>query len=389
MSTPGALPVSFAANGDLLDIAPSAGALLGIDPDLLCGSGFFERVQVGDRVGFLCAMAELRDGAPYRKVALRLRLPGNGEGNAAVHRPLLVELARVAASDVSFVGNLTDNSEVADLRAALAAVTESKVGLEQAKSRFLAAVSHELRTPLNSIIGFSDMLLCEIHGALANDRQREHVEIVREAGNHLLAVVNSILDVSKIEAGSYATNPEPFRFHEAAVLCAAMVAPQAEQKGVSLNLDVPAAVGEIRADRRAVQQMLINLLSNAIKFTPKGGEVNVGAKRLGSLLHFWISDTGIGIAADDLSALGTPFAQVRNDYTRHLEGTGLGLALVKGLVSLHEGSMSIDSTPGKGTTVTISLPVAGPSIADGEGERSQRQVNVLAEEQDGPLRKAS
>jgi two-component system, cell cycle sensor histidine kinase DivJ len=385
----GRIAVSFAASGDLLDIAPSAAGLLGIDPDLLYGSGFFERVQVGDRVGFLCALSELRDGAPYRKLELRLRLPGKGEGNAAIHRPLLVELVRVGGDDVSFAGNLSDNSEVAELRAALAAATESKISLEHAKSSFLAAVSHELRTPLNSIIGFSDMLLCEIHGALANDRQREHVAIVREAGSHLLAVVNSILDVSKIEAGSYATNPEPFPFHEAAVLCGAMVSPQAEQKGVALNLEVQPTLGEINADRRAVQQILINLLSNAIKFTPKGGSVKVGAKRLGSMLHFWISDNGIGIAADDLSGLGTPFAQVQNDHTRHFEGTGLGLALVKGLVSLHEGSMSIDSMPGKGTTVTISLPVDGPSAAGGEDTLAHLPVNAPEEEENGPFRKAS
>ena len=385
----GRVAVRFAANGDLLDIAPSAGNLLGIDPDLLCGSGFFERVQVGDRVGFLCAMAELRDGAPYRKVELRLRLPGNGEGSAGVHRPLAVELVRVGGDDVTFMGSLSDNSEVTELRAALVAATENKVTLEQAKSKFLAAVSHELRTPLNSIIGFSDMLLCEIHGKFANERQREHVEIVREAGNHLLAVVNSILDVSKIEAGSYATNPEPFPFHEAAVLCGAMVGPQAEQKGVVLNLDVQPAVGEIKADRRAVQQMLINLLSNAIKFTPKGGEVSVGANRIGSMLHFWVNDTGIGIAADDLTKLGTPFAQVQNDYTRQFEGSGLGLALVKGLVSLHEGSMSIDSAPGKGTTVTISLPVDGPSLGDSEESLAQVPVNASEEGKDGSFRKAS
>jgi cell cycle sensor histidine kinase DivJ len=379
----GRVGVRFASNGDLLDITPSAGDLLGIDPDLLCGTGFFERIHVGDRVGFLCAMAELRDGMQRRKTELLLRLPG-GHGATAVYRALAVELVRESGDGESFRGYLTDNTEMADLRAALAAATNNRASLEQAKSRFLAAVSHELRTPLNSIIGFSDMLLCEIDGKLANERQREHIEIVRQAGNHLLAVVNSILDVSKIEAGSYATNPEPFEFHEAVDLCVAMINPQAEQKRVALKLDVPRSLGEIRADRRAVQQMLINLLSNAIKFTPEGGKVAVGAKRVGSLLHFWVSDTGIGIAADDLTRLGTPFAQVRNDYTREFEGTGLGLAVVKGLVSLHDGSMSIDSTIGSGTTVTIGLPVTGPN------EILTRLPETASEEgRDGALRKAS
>ncbi len=112
-------------------------------------------------------------------------------------------------------------------------------------------------------------------------------------------------------------------------------------------MDISPVNGEIKADRRAVQQMLLNLLSNAIKFTPDGGEVSLGAKRIGSRLHFWVSDTGIGIAADDLSRLGQPFTQVQNDYTRQFEGTGLGLALVKGWWPLHEGTMSIDSAFGK------------------------------------------
>ncbi|TIW81513.1 MAG: PAS domain-containing sensor histidine kinase, partial [Mesorhizobium sp.] len=109
-----------------------------------------------------------------------------------------------------------------------------------------------------------------------------------------------------------------------------------------------------------VQQMLINLVSNAIKFTPDGGDVVVGAKRIGSRLHFWVRDTGIGIAEEDFANLGKPFMQIQNDYTRRFEGTGLGLSLVKGLVALHEGTMSIESMPGEGTTVTISLPVSGP-----------------------------
>ena len=166
-----------------------------------------------------------------------------------------------------------------------------------------------------------------------------------------------------------------------------MISPQAEQKGVALKLDVPPSLGEIRADRRAVQQMLINLLSNAIKFTPEGGQVAVGAKRVGSVLHFWVSDTGIGIAADDLTRLGTPFAQVQNDYTREFEGTGLGLAVVKGLVSLHDGSMSIDSAIGSGTTVTIGLPIEGPFSGN---DRLTRLPETASEEgKDGALRKAS
>jgi cell cycle sensor histidine kinase DivJ len=194
-----------------------------------------------------------------------------------------------------------------------------------------------------------------------------------------------------MEAGAYRTNPEPVRFAEAAEMCRSMMQLQAETKKIRLELRVAADTGEVNADRRAIQQILINLASNAIKFTPEGGEVAIGAQRVGSRLHFWVSDTGIGIAEDDLAQIGQPFVQVQNDYTRAFEGAGLGLSLVKGLVSLHEGSMSIDSMPGEGTTVSVSIPVDGPKA-------DKDRLVVLADatpagrkngEVHGPLRKTA
>jgi cell cycle sensor histidine kinase DivJ len=134
-------------------------------------------------------------------------------------------------------------------------------------------------------------------------------------------------------------------------------------KPVSLRVALAPNVGEVCADRRAIQQILINLVSNAVKFTPAGGSVVIGAGRTGERLRFWVSDTGIGISSDDLKRLGQPFTQVQNDYTRQFEGTGLGLSLVKGLVALHEGAMVIESAPGDGTTVTVTVPIAGPHAA--------------------------
>ncbi|WP_237683989.1 sensor histidine kinase [Pseudaminobacter soli (ex Zhang et al. 2022)] len=383
------IEVRLAPGGELADIASSARDLLGVDPDLLIGTGLFDRIHVADRVGFLCALADLREGAARRKVEVRLRLPASGEQPSTRYRPLVIEMINTGTE--KFTGFIRDNAEIAELRDALAAAREANAGLEVAKSRFLAAVSHELRTPLNSIIGFSDMLLCEVHGSFSDPRQKEHLQIVREAGNHLLGVVNSILDVSKIEAGAYATTPEPFRFDEAATFCHGMVRLQAESKQIRIVSDVPVSTGEVNADRRAVQQMLINLLSNAIKFTPSGGEVRLSAKRIGSRLHFWVKDNGIGIAEDDLKRIGEPFAQVQNDYTRHFEGTGLGLALVKGLVALHEGTMSIDSELGKGTKVTITLPIQGPGGAQVQRETATLRLPTVSSGvyEYGALRKAS
>src|SRR5690606_6326152 len=157
-------------------------------------------------------------------------------------------------------------------RARLADASDSAQEVELAKGRFLGAVSHELRTPLNAIIGFSDMLLHNMAGELPSGRQRDYVGLIRESGHHLLSVVNAILDVSKIEAGAYSIHAEPFVLDEAVGLCHDMMAPLAEAKGVSLSIHSCPDLGELTADRRAVQQIIINLVSNAIKFTPAGGD---------------------------------------------------------------------------------------------------------------------
>jgi len=345
----------IAPGGDVLDVSPSAMRLLDLSPQILSGAGLFDRIHLADRVPYLSAIADLRDGAVSRSLELRLRLPG-ANGNFPT---FLFELMR-GGQDQPFIALLRANDEIAQLRSALAAANETAASADVAKSRFLAAVSHELRTPLNVILGFSDVLLHDMFGPFADPRQKEYVSLIRQSGQHLLEVVTSILDISRIESGTYAAQPEPFRFVEAVDMCVSMMKLPAAQKGIDFTAQVAPDVGEINADRRAVQQILINLASNAIKFTLEGGKVAIGASRLGSRLHFWVSDNGIGIAEADMANLGKPFTQVHNDYTRRYEGTGLGLSLVKGLVSLHDGTMSIESAPGKGTTVTVSVPVEGP-----------------------------
>ncbi|WP_027143959.1 PAS domain-containing sensor histidine kinase [Mesorhizobium sp. WSM3626] len=354
-------------HGEVVEASAKARTLLKLPPELLSGTGLFDRVHLSDRVSYLSALADMRDGALSRRLELRIRLPqsGNGahNGNGLVadnYQPFALELVRGEEQSDVFTLVLRKNDETARLREELAQANETAAAAEVAKGRFLAVVSHELRTPLNAIIGFSDMLLHEMFGAFKDPRQKEYVGLVRDSGQHLLAVVTSILDVSRIESGVYATEPEPFRFMEAVDMCQSMMRLQAQAKNIDLQTQIAPDAGDINADRRAVQQMLINLVSNAIKFTPDGGDVVVGARRIGSRLLFWVRDTGIGIAEEDFANLGKPFMQIQNDYTRRFEGTGLGLSLVKGLVALHEGTMSIESMPGKGTTVTISLPVCGP-----------------------------
>jgi cell cycle sensor histidine kinase DivJ len=346
-------------SGEVVDASTQSGHLLRLSPSLLLGTAFFDRVHLADRVSYLSAIADMREGAGRRHIEIRLRLPRLPGEERDNYHPFRIEF--MDGGEEGFLALLRDNEEMVSLRADLARTREAADSTEVAKSRFLAAVSHELRTPLNAILGFSDMLLQEMFGGFADPRQKEYVGIIRESGHHLLTVVNSILDVSKIEAGTYTITPEPFVFTEAVGACSSMMRHQAEAKSVSISERVPGTIGEICADRRAVQQILINLLSNAVKFTPDGGDVEIGARKSGGWLSFWVSDTGIGISEEDMARLGRPFTQVRNDYTRQFEGTGLGLSLVKGLVSLHRGEMSIESAPGKGTLVTIRLPVDGPT----------------------------
>jgi two-component system, cell cycle sensor histidine kinase DivJ len=381
-----AVVLRLGQNGEVLDASPKARDILRLPPEMLLGNGLFERVHVADRVAYLCALADMRsEDARSRRLELRLRLPS--ERASVNFRPFDVEFARSDDHGTTLV--IRENDEVFALREKLAEAREAADRMDVTKGRFLATISHELRTPLNAIIGFSDILCHEMCGAFADPRQKEYVGLIKDAGDHLLGVVNSILDVTKLQSGTYTIHPEPFRFADAVSMCRSMLELQAAAKAISFRTAVGRDAGEVVGDRRAVQQMLINLASNAIKFTRDGGNVTIGAKRVGSRLHFWVSDDGIGISENDLERLGQPFVQVQNDYTRQFEGTGLGLSLVKGLVTLHEGTMSIESAPDEGTTVTISLPLAGPSTdtagACGEGTAAPLEHGDI----DGKFRKSA
>ncbi|MCX7304518.1 MAG: ATP-binding protein [Hyphomicrobiales bacterium] len=369
--------------GEVADASAQARRILGLAPQLLLSSGLFDRLHVADRVAYLCALGDLREDQGFRSVHARIRVPGSAGSAATDFRPFVIEMMRPTADEKS-ITMLVRAADAVEPRA-LGDAAESR---ELASSRILAAVSHELRTPLNSIIGFSDMMLHGMAGVFADPRQKEYVGLVRDSGSHLLSVVNSILDVSKIESGTFTTNPETFRFAEAVEASRAMLMRQAAEKNVDLTVDVAPEVGEIHADNRAVRQMIINLVSNAIKFTPEGGAVRIGAHRIGSRLHFWVSDTGIGIPAQDLTRIGQPFVQVENDYTRRFNGAGLGLSLVKGLVALHQGTMSIESEPGRGTTVTISLPVERPARGSNSSAAILEMTGTRSKEaHDGTFRK--
>jgi signal transduction histidine kinase len=223
------------------------------------------------------------------------------------------------------------------------------------KSEFLANMSHELRTPLNAVIGFSEVLLDRMFGEL-NDKQDEYLQDILSSGRHLLSLINDILDLSKIEAGRMELELGAFDLPVALDNALTLVRERASRHGIALGVSVDPQVGAIVADERKVKQVLVNLLSNAVKFTPEGGRVTVTVARANASVEIAVSDTGIGIAHDDLETIFEEFRQVGSDYTRKREGTGLGLPLAKRFVELHGGRIWVKSEVGKGSTFTFSIP---------------------------------
>jgi len=224
------------------------------------------------------------------------------------------------------------------------------------KSDFLANMSHELRTPLNAIIGFSEVLLERMFGEM-NAKQEDYLKDIRSSGQHLLALINDILDLAKVEAGRMELNLAEFDLPAAIDNALILIRERAPRPGISLSTEVDPQLGALIADERKLKQILLNLLSNAVKFTPQGGKIKVGARLLGDMVEIAVSDTGIGIAAQDQAAVFEEFKQVGTDYTRKAEGTGLGLALTRKFVQLQGGAMHLDSEPGKGSTFYFTLPL--------------------------------
>ena len=241
--------------------------------------------------------------------------------------------------------------------------SETAESASKAKSEFLANMSHELRTPLNAIIGFSEIMQREMYGPVGHARYKEYAGDILSSGQHLLALINDILDMSKIEAGKLTLRPEPLDLIEITEDVVRLIRTRAEAGGLTLALDIP-NLPAVEADYRALKQILLNLLTNAVKFTPRGGRVEVSAARRGDgRIQVSVKDTGIGIAESDMERLAKPFEQIESQHSKTQQGTGLGLALTKSLVEGHGGALDIQSQAGVGTTVRFSLPAAADESA--------------------------
>jgi two-component system cell cycle sensor histidine kinase PleC len=228
----------------------------------------------------------------------------------------------------------------------------------QAKSEFLANMSHELRTPLNAIIGFSEIMESGMFGPLGAEKYLEYCHDIRESGNYLLDVINDILDMSKIEAGRTRLDLEEVELEHILNDSIRVLAGRAQDKDLILEVEIAGPI-RLKADRRALKQVVLNLLSNAVKFTPDGGRVTIRGRAASDAVMIAIEDTGIGIPKEALANLGRPFEQVESQLTKSHQGSGLGLAIAKSLVELHGGNMRIRSTPGVGTVVLLRLPLDG------------------------------
>jgi len=244
---------------------------------------------------------------------------------------------------------------------ALRAATIEQAMASRAKSEFLANMSHELRTPLNAIIGFSDLIVSPAAGASAAAKVGEYAALINRAGRHLLNIISDILDISKIESGTFALDLGPQSLREVISSGAALVEPRIMEKKQTLVMKLPATLPIITADGRRLKQVLINLLSNAHKFTPERGRITIAAALdVPGMVSVSVQDTGMGMTPEQIAVALKPFGQVNSTRTRTQEGTGLGLPIAKALIEQHGGSFFVTSTENAGTAVTFILPVRQP-----------------------------
>ena len=353
-------------NGAVQFISAAAETLFGAKADELHGHRLFDRVHVADRPAYLTALADAAALGQARSVEFRVRrdpaVTGSGAQSPGVHfiwiemrcRPLDNASSAGEREVVAVMRDITERKTQAQALEQARAETDHA---NAAKVKFLANMSHELRTPLNAIIGFSDMLTQEERMRLDVAQRHQYSALINDAGVHLLSVVNSILDMSKMEAGEFEISPEPFMPAQLIGNCCDLLALKSREQGLDLVIQLPCDLPEIVVDRRAFKQIMLNLISNAVKFTDRGGRVTVAANIEAGNLKVTVEDTGVGISADDLPQIGRPFFQSRCSYDRRHDGTGLGFSIVKGLVALHGGEVSIASNVGVGTCVTVRLPV--------------------------------
>jgi two-component system, cell cycle sensor histidine kinase DivJ len=367
----GCLALRFGLSGRVSSVSSNCKSLFNVAPGELMECGFFERVQVADRPAFLQAISDASATAVTATTTLRWRGPERAEhdGHAGpvfhwlemrAHRCEGAPLRRSRDGNVvAFFRDVTEaKRRDAELETARADLLEANV----AKELFFAHAGHEIRAPLNAIAGFSELLADPGLSPPEPEKQREYARIIHESGQHLLAVVNSLADMSLIQSGRLPIALERFAAAPQIDLCCDMLGLQARSSGVLLLRAYSANLDTIVCDRRLFTQILVNLISNAIKFTPANGRVTLIARTGARSLLIKVTDTGIGIDAEDLGHLGDPFFQAKGVSERQDKGTGLGLSIVRGFIGILGGEIMVASEPEKGTCVRVRLPLESHAL---------------------------
>ncbi len=354
--------VRYSAAGEMLFISKSSEALFGCRRYQLAGDGLIERIHVLDRPKYLHALDETRHHGFARVVEIRVR--SDLEGVSAffwIEASLSpVHNARPGRRGYEVVAVLRDVTVRKDYEQEIRKAREAAEAASETKSRFLATIGHELRTPLNAIVGFTEMMLNRIGGELSEDHE-EYAQLILQSAQHLLEMIVMLLDMSKIEAGKFELHLD--RFNPAGLVepCLSMMEGAAKERRIAFKRDIAPELPAMSGDERACRQILLNLISNAIKFSPEGGTVTVKMRLAGASIVISVVDQGIGMAPDEIARVGEPFFQAHSALNRQYEGAGLGLSIVRGLVELHGGQLKVASRPRIGTTVSVMLPVSGPT----------------------------
>ena len=253
---------------------------------------------------------------------------------------------------------ISDISHRKRMEAELIKSKEAAEFANRTKTEFLANMSHELRTPLNAIIGFAEVIKDEMFGPVGQNKYADYARDIHSSGRHLLELINDILDLSKLEAGKLELHESDIVVRTIAEECLMLVRDRAEKIGIVLTSDIAPGLPRLRCDARAVKQVLLNFLSNAVKFTPAGGEVTLCVCRVADGIAISVKDTGIGMSKADLAVALSVFGQIDSKHARQHQGTGLGLPIAKSLIELHDGTLTVESTPKVGTTMTATFPAS-------------------------------
>jgi cell cycle sensor histidine kinase DivJ len=379
------------SDGSLSFVSPASELLLGYAPDAIISMPPGALIHRADRKSVELALASASQSGNDTSIEFRMQhKDGHYIWMEMRCHPVMTEDQTgreiiAVARDISVSKSNEEN---------LVSARDEAETANEAKSRFLANISHELRTPLNAIIGFSDMMKQKTFGPLGDVHYEDYAQLINESGEHLLELINDLLDMSKIEAGKYNLKCESFFIPQVIENCIRLVHLQAKRAGVRLQVELPESLPHIKADPRACRQILLNLLSNALKFTPSGGTVTLGARMEAGMMVLEVRDNGVGIPPVTLEKLGRPFEQGESledtlgedalgegASGRAEAGTGLGLALVRSLANMHGGEMDIASRLGEGTVVLVFLPLVAKQAPKSD-EPMFEEVERLVRESD-------